>query len=419
MAITRTSRLVLWLLLGVVLLIMYGSLYPFHFKTDAIQGGFWAALQQLSWARAGRGDRISNVLLYLPLGFCLFLSLNRRYRRRTSLLLATMLGAMLSLAMEVAQVYVSVRVPSLTDLTLNAAGTLMGAAAGITWGMFAAWMPFPMRTERTGRDLGAIVVVGLWLAWRLAPFVPHFDLGKLKAALRPLFDPQFDAVTTFSYLVYWLIVSEALAALVSKPHTLEALLTLIAGVLVGRLIVANQTFVANELLALVILLPLLLITMRLAPRPKRWLLLGLLLIAFAIDRLSAFQSIPSSMDLWSGLMRFGSLLHQDTLQALTAIDIVTVFGRLFLFAALVWTIREIGVSMSAAVSAMVSLVVVAGSARLALNAASATASGSPALALLIDTLLAVTVALTFYYVHRQRRQRTLLARANSRRERSR
>jgi VanZ family protein len=417
MAITRTSRLVLWLLLGVVLLIMYGSLYPFHFKTNAIQGGFWQALDQLSWARAGRGDRVSNVLLYLPLGFCLFLSLNRRYRRRISLLLATVLGAVLSLAMEIAQVYVSVRVPSLTDLTLNAAGTLIGAGAGIAWGAIASWMPFPVRTERASSDPGAVVVVGLWLAWRLAPFVPHFDLGKLKAALRPLFDPQFDAVTTFSYLAYWLIVSEALTALVSKPHTLEALLMLIASVLVGRLIVANQTFVADELLALVILLPLLLITMRLAPQPKRWLLLGLLLIAFAIDRLSPLQFTASADNVgsWVGLSQFGASLRDHPWQTLAAIDIVNVFGRLFLFGALVWTLRETGISMTLAVGTMVALVVVCGVVRTALMEG----AGAQTPALLTDTLLALLVAATFHYVHRQRRNRTLLARANSRRGRSR
>ena len=219
------------------------------------------------------------------------------------------------------------------------------------------------------------------------------------------------------YLAYWLIVSEALTALVSKPHTLEALLMLIASVLVGRLIVANQTFVADELLALVILLPLLLITMRLAPQPKRWLLLASLLIAFAIDQLSPFPltATADSIDVWSDLAQFGPALRGNTLHALTAIDIVNVFGRLFLFGALVWTIRETGVSMTAATVAMVSLVVVCGLARIAII----DGSGARVPTLLSDTVLAVMVAATFHYVHRQRRNRTLLARANSRRERSR
>jgi VanZ family protein len=412
MPVTRTSSLILWLLLGVVALIIYGSLYPFHFKADAFEGNLLAALGQLSWARAGRGDRISNVLLYLPLGFCLFLSLNRRYRRRASLLLATLLGSALSLGMELAQVYVSVRVPSLTDLSLNAAGTLIGAAAGFAWGTFAGWMPFHSRTDHPARDPGAALVVGLWLAWRLAPFVPHFDLGKLKAALRPLFDPHLDAATTFVYLSYWLIVSEALTALVSKPHTLEALLVLIASVLVGRLIVANQAFVPAELLALLLLLPLLIFIMRMSPQPRRVLLLGMLLIAFALDRLGSFHftSMPGTFDLIPLAAHFKVSAH-DIGQALATIDIAHVFGRLFLFGALTWAIRQTGVAMSAAVIAMLVLVVLTEIARVWLADESAT---------LTDPLLAVLIGTIFRYLHGQRRHRTLLARQtlNSRRERN-
>src|SRR5687768_11970362 len=105
-----------------VALIAYGSLYPFNLKAD-VQSGLLEALNQLSWARAGRGDRISNVLLYLPLGFCLYLSLSTRFVRVPSVVLATLCGTLLSLAIEVAQVYVSSRVPSLADLALNAGGT--------------------------------------------------------------------------------------------------------------------------------------------------------------------------------------------------------------------------------------------------------------------------------------------------------
>ena len=406
----RASKLVLWLTLGVIVLIAYGSLYPFHFKPGASGIGFWEAIDQLSWARAGRGDRISNVLLYLPLGFCLYLSVNRRFGRRASAVIAIFLGALLSLAMELAQVYVSVRVPSLTDLSLNAAGTLIGVAAGLGWGAITGWMNFPSRGDKPVGDPAAILLLGLWLAWRLAPFVPHFDLAKLKAALRPLFDPQIDAAATFVYLSYWLIVSEAVTALVSKPHTLEALLLLIATVLVGRLIVANQTFVADELLALVLLLPLLLLMMRLTPQPRRVLLLGMLLGAFVIERLAPFQfSAATTLDAWPTLLSLLNGMVHDTGHALAAIDVVSLFGRLFVFGALIWAIREAGVSMALAAIAVVLLVFVTEGLRLL-------AGGS---ASLTDPLLAMLVGAAFHYVHQQRRNRTLLLRANSRRERSR
>ena len=410
MPAARASKLVLWLTLGVVALIVYGSLYPFHFKPDAMGIGFADALDQLSWARAGRGDRISNVLLYLPLGFCLYLSVNRRFGRRASALFATVLGAMLSLAMEIAQVYVSVRVPSLTDLSLNAAGTLIGVAAGLGWGTIAGWMNLPARADKPAGDPAAILLLGLWLAWRLAPFIPHFDLAKLKAALRPLFHPQIDAVATFVYLSYWLIVSEAVAALVSKPNALEALLVLIATVLVGRLIVANQTFVADELVALLLLLPLLVLMMRLTPQPRRVLLLGMLLVAFAIERLAPFQfSAATTLDSWPSLLSLLDGMVHDTGHALASIDVVSLFGRLFVFGALVWAIRETGVSMTIAAIAMVLLVLVIEGLRMWL---------APSTGSLTDPLLAVLVGTAFQYVHQQRRKRTLLARANSRRERT-
>lgn len=400
MTVTRTSRLVLWLLLGVVVLIMYGSLYPFHFKSDAVAGGFWHALDQLSWARAGRGDRISNVLLYLPLGFCLFLSLNRKYGRRTSLLLATLLGSALSLTMEIAQIYVSVRVPSFMDLSLNAAGSLIGATAGLAWGTIVGWMHFPSRAEKPVGDPAAVLVVGLWLAWRLAPFIPHFDLGKLKAALRPLFDPQFDVTATFMYLAYWLIVSEALAALVSKPHLLEALLVLIASVLVGRLIVANQAFVASELLALVILLPLLVFIMRLTPQPRRLLLLLMLLIAFAIDRLGPFQFAAGAggFSLWPFPGHLDSWSVAHITDAIASTDVVQVFGRLFLFGALLWALCETGISMTVAAMTMVMLVTLTEISRLWLVGGSAS---------ITSPLLALLVGATFRYVNQHRRNRTL------------
>ena len=98
MAGIHSRSVIFWLLLVVLALIVYGSLYPFNFKPDAVEGGVLEALRQLSWARAGRGDRISNVLLYLPLGFCLFLWLELRWRRANAMILATALGTLLTVA---------------------------------------------------------------------------------------------------------------------------------------------------------------------------------------------------------------------------------------------------------------------------------------------------------------------------------
>jgi VanZ family protein len=390
----RTRSFIPWLLFAVVALIVYGSLYPFNFKPDAIQGGVLEALRQLSWQRAGRGDRISNVLLYLPLGFCLFLWLDVRLRRGPAMLLAVMLGTLLSLAIEAAQVYVSSRVPSLTDLTLNAAGTLMGAAAGLAWDALTRLMHLPSRTEKARGDPGAALVIIAWLAWRLAPFAPQLDLAKLKAALRPLFDPQLDPVAVFIYLTCWLVVNQAVAALASRARRLEVLLLLIASVLVGRLLVANQAFVPAELLALLLLLPMVVLMHRLTPQPRRAALVLAVMTVLIIDGLAPFDFTTTAgrFDMWP----FKSWLANGVIEAVRSIDWVELLGKVFLFATLVWVVKEWGASLRLAIAVVVTIVLAVEVLQMWLPDQRAT---------ITDPVIALAVGLLFRFLYRRRATR--------------
>ena len=249
----HSKTLVPWLLLIVVALIAYGSLYPFNFKPDAFHGGFVAALRELSWARAGRGDRISNVLLYVPLGYCLFLWFESGQRRLLVALLVVALGASLSLLIESAQIFISPRVPSLTDLSLNTLGTLAGTVAGFAWRSISGLIPMPTAGGNRG-DRSALIVILLWMGWRFAPFMPEISLAKIKLALAPLFAPHFEVAATVGYLACWLVVAQAGLTLASRQGGIEALLGLMAAALVGRLLLAGQVFVPSELLAMLLLL---------------------------------------------------------------------------------------------------------------------------------------------------------------------
>jgi VanZ family protein len=390
----HSRSVILWLLVVVLALIIYGSLYPFNFKPDAIEGGVLEALRQLSWARAGRSDRISNVLLYLPLGFCLFLWLELRWHRLTAILLATAVGSLLSLSIEIAQVYVSSRVPSLTDLTLNALGTLLGATAGLAWGGLSRLMHLPGRAERPLRDPGAVLLLGLWLAWRFAPFLPELDLAKLKSALRPLFSPQFDPVIVFTFLTFWLVVNQAVAAVVSRPRRLEALLLVIAMVLVGRLLVANQAFLPGELLALLLLLPMLLVMHRLRPRPRRSVLVLAVIAVLIIDGLAPFNFTPpmGRFDFWPFLGWFGIGLPA----AIQLIDATELFGKLFLYGALLWVIKEWGASIGFAMTALIATVLTIEVLQAWLPDESAS---------ITDPLLALLVGLAFRSLYQRMRPR--------------
>jgi VanZ family protein len=344
----RTRSLIPWLLLAVTALIIYGSLYPFNFKADAVDGGLLQALSKLSWARAGRSDRIANVLLYLPLGFCAFLWVYPRFNKLAAVFLATLMGAALSLFVEVAQVYISARVPSLKDLALNTFGASLGAAGGLIWRGVARLMHLPTREEIPVRDPGAALLVGSWLVFRAAPFLPQWDLGKLKSALRPLFDPQWDAVAVFIYLVCWLVVNQALSSLVRRSQRLEALLLIIAAVLVARLVVANQSLVADELLALLLMLPLLVVMHRLTARVRTMILtigIGAVLMIEALAPFD-FATPASSFNFWPFMIWFDGSVASP----IEAIDWTALLGRLFLFAALLWLLREAYVPITPAIA---------------------------------------------------------------------
>ena len=130
----RDSRrsVIPWLMLAVVALIATARSIRSTSSRMRSTAASCRALGQLSWQRAGRGDRIANVLLYLPLGFCLFLWIATRFNRLRFAGARDAAGErLLSLTIEVRQVYISCRVPSLTDLMLNALGALLGATGGL------------------------------------------------------------------------------------------------------------------------------------------------------------------------------------------------------------------------------------------------------------------------------------------------
>ncbi|HYM35606.1 MAG TPA: VanZ family protein, partial [Steroidobacteraceae bacterium] len=295
----RSQGIIVALLLGTLALILYGSLYPFELLPRVHTLTLRETLLEMSWSRSGRGDRIANILLYVPLGFCLFLLLHARIRRRSAVLWSTACGLILSYAIELTQVFIVDRVSSYWDVVFNVIGSFVGAAGGIAWYELTARLNSQTGARSRSRK-SAMLVVLLWLMWRLWPFIPHFSLGKLKAAFQPLADPNFSGVATLHYLIWWALLAHIVFSQVSGQRAIEALLALIAIVLAASLGITAQGFVPSELLALVLLVPILLVLNRLTPAPRHLLLtagfVGLLLYeSFAPFQLS---STASHFELW-------------------------------------------------------------------------------------------------------------------------
>jgi len=343
------SSLVAWLLVGVIALIAYGSLYPFHFNFDSAHPSLLSAFKHLTWARAGRADQVRNVLLYAPLGFFLFLLLRRSLRPAWSVVAATAFGALLSLSIELAQVYVTIRVASLMDITLNAVGTLLGAVGGATWRSLSSLVYLPPNTRAQPGDRSALVVLLTWLAWRLADFSPHVSLTRLKLALRPLLELNFSLSLTLRFLLLWLVVAQATMSYASRQRSNEVLLAIMAVVLIGRLLFVTPAFIPSELLALLLLLPTLIVLHKFRSVPQS----VVALIAFGAlviyERLAPFQfgALQGHFDLWPFL---------SWIRAGMPIDADMLLRKAFIFGALVWLLKDVGFSMQHAMIVVVASV---------------------------------------------------------------
>ena len=124
---SRTAR---WCLAGYLLITMYASLHP-------LAG--WRDLEVVPWAflfdpwpvYLTSFDFWTNVVAYFPIGVLAVFSLPPHWYRSLSWLIATLVGASLSMLMEGAQSYLPVRVPALSDFLANSAGTAIGALLAV------------------------------------------------------------------------------------------------------------------------------------------------------------------------------------------------------------------------------------------------------------------------------------------------
>ncbi len=161
-------------------LLVYASLYPFYPPRppppEALSAFFLAPRYVI------RSDIAFNVVAYIPLGMLVCLYLRSRGDRWP---IAKAIGwsAALSLAMELAQLFIPNRVATLADSAANAMGALIGALA------FADPL-YSMVTRRLGALREAVIIDGawgdaglvllmLWLLAQLNPALPFFGAGDI------------------------------------------------------------------------------------------------------------------------------------------------------------------------------------------------------------------------------------------------
>jgi VanZ family protein len=317
----------------IVAVILYGSLYPFTFYQPEDGVGPLQHLLQ-SWAETpGRGDFAANIFLYLPLGFFGSLAFAGSGRTVPRILLVTLAGGLLSTTMELAQYYIAERVSAADDVYANLIGTLLGAIVGNFVGRDFVWLPF--------REIDAnrvpCLLLGLWLAYRLYPYVPTIDLHKYWDALKPVvFHPRPAGYDLFRYTAIWLTVGSLIEAIGGRRRGWLLFPLFIAAVLAAKVLIIGETLSAAEIDGAAIALAVWLLLAFCVSARIRVTATALLFSAYIVaERLEPFQ--------FSAYGRaFGWIPFRSFLYGSIEVNITSFLEKAFLYGALIWLLDRSG-----------------------------------------------------------------------------
>lgn len=216
-------------------LILYGTLFPFSIVETAHVGDILPRLLASVGHLPGRGDALSNIVLFLPFGFFGMQGLLPRVPRIARLVVVCILGGALSLFIECTQTFVAGRDTSVFDLLLNTFGTFAGACAGwIDWNRRLGNGLAQVSGSNRPPSLFPLMMLGAWLGLRLFPYVPTIDFQHVKDAIKPLLTGELSPVDVLRYFVLCLVVGRLLQTFLTPTRALLAMPVLVLGVIAAK-----------------------------------------------------------------------------------------------------------------------------------------------------------------------------------------
>jgi VanZ family protein len=226
-------------LLLIAALLAYGSLYPFHFEFTSTAGNpvvvllhGWPAV----WTRNILRDLVLNVFIYTPLGFAAAFTFRRAHSRSIAAAAAVACGFFLSVSMELLQVYVPGRDPSLTDLSTNTIGAGAGAAFAL---YFEATLRRIGQQRQSPFRISALLLLACWVVSQLYPFFPEIGFTHMRQVWAMMLrHPGFSPVETWANCAEWFAAALALDAVFAHMQT--------SWLAIAMLCVPAQMFIASR-----------------------------------------------------------------------------------------------------------------------------------------------------------------------------
>ncbi len=318
------------LLLLTIVLIAYGSLYPWHFHAyQHAYGPLWVLSHPapVYWNRSAAIDIAVNVLVYLPLGFFAFAALAAMWRTWVAAIVALLIGITLSFSVEMAQFFVVSRVSSALDVAANGLGTAAGIAAASVWWRHHHTSETPVRSD-------SMFLIACWVLYQVFPFIPHRGRPSL------IDGPAVDALLYFATMIALWPVIDALGGSIRKKRLTLAVLVMIVPlkvVLFARDITIAELVSTVAAFATALLLPL---SARVAA--------GIVGVAIAVHGLAPFVfQGPAQAFSW--------VPFQASIISNWEPGVGVLLGKVFTYGSLLWLIREAGVRLPTATMSTVAL----------------------------------------------------------------
>jgi VanZ family protein len=311
------------LTLGIVALIIYGSLFPFVFSERGTWGDAVRYLLATPAVSSDRGDVLSNILLYIPLGLFGARALENVSAGWRVLAMAIFGGA-LSTGIELTQFFDHGRATELSDLTANFAGALTGALIEVA---------VRGRFRRTEGQRFAILLLAAGLGSWLYPYVPSFSAQAFRESAAAA--SSFDAIGTFKQTVLWLAAATILETFMSAARTRIALPLMAAVVILARFAIPGSDVTGSDLIGagLGVLGWLALVNVAARARIAAALFAGFVIV----DALRPFVFLPSPREFgWSPFVSFinGSRGHASRI----------FLEKTFIYGSLIWLFRRSGLA---------------------------------------------------------------------------
>ena len=230
-----------------LLLIVYGSLYPFDFSLavlgDVDMGRFLAEWRLLS----SRGDLLGNVALFAPYGFFGMLAVRAEQSRIARFAALAAFGLFVAAWLQVLQLMLPTRDAALGDVIWNAVGLTIGALAALPP---AVRRLLQIRTGLRPETL-PLALMACWLAAELAPFVPSIDFQSFKDSLRPLIlSPVFSPVECLRGFAGWTLFAYFARRLPGEWGRVPSLALVMAATVAARVLVVDNAVSASDAVAM-------------------------------------------------------------------------------------------------------------------------------------------------------------------------